>query len=1074
MKKLLIREIKGSLGRFLAIFFIVALGVAFFSGTKVTDIAMIETADQYLKKHQFYDYWMASTIGFDEDTAETFLSEEDVAAVEGNKEVDAIAMDPLEKEEVFAVYELPTRINVPEVISGALPETDTQCVLDGKYYDESCIGKTITISPNNDEDTLDRFSQRSFTVTGIVNSPLYFHYNRGNSSVGDGTVKAFLYVKEDAFDMDFDTAIYVRFQGTEEKQIYSDAYDDYLEEKRDTWETMAKNASKGRFDRIYQDAMDEYKDGKAEFDKEIAKAQKELDDGKKELDDGKKEISDGEKALSEGIRKLDRAQKQINQNRKQYDSGYQKYQDGLKKYKEGKKAFDKGKKILKNKFSEYDAGLKKYQAGLEAYENGLTQYEEGYEQYTAIRDFLPEEERISKDAYFAGLKKTLDDSKTELDSAKTVLDAGKKELDQAKSTVDANEKKLNQSKKTLDASKRQLETAKKQLEDGQKEIDKGREEIKKNRKKLDDAKEKLEKGEKEYQDGLKEFREKKEDGEKELADAKAKIDDLSEPSVYLLDGYSNMGFASFENDSAIVGGVSKVFPVFFLLVAALVIMTTMSRMIDEQRTQLGVMKALGYSDMAVIGKYLAYSGIAAVSGALFGYFSGCYAFPVAIWTAYKMMYELGSIRYIIEPSILVVSMIVAVISSMGVTWLCCCKELKETAASLMRPKAPKPGKRILLERITFLWNRMNFLRKVSFRNLFRYKNRFFMMIIGISGCTALLVTGFGIRDSVTNIAELQFGKVFTYDSSATLKDEQIPEMVEGVEEWLNLSTLSEIAKKGRYEKEISLLTIKDDDSLHGYINLYDENESALPELKDGEAFITEKLADNLDVKIGDTITLRDDERGSGEVKVAGIYQNYFMNYVILRNSTFRKLFHSDATFNTLYINLKENADVYETAASLMKDEAVTAVSNNIDIRNNVSDMMKSMDFIIIVIIVSAAALAFIVIYNLNNINITERVREIATIKVLGFYKNETRQYIFRENIVLTILGAGAGLFLGYLLHRFVMSKIVIDAVSFDVTVHVSSYIIAFILTLVFNWLINLFMSGKLEKIDMAESLKSIE
>ncbi|MCX4379330.1 MAG: ABC transporter permease, partial [Lachnospiraceae bacterium] len=587
-----------------------------------------------------------------------------------------------------------------------------------------------------------------------------------------------------------------------------------------------------------------------------------------------------------------------------------------------------------------------------------------------------------------------------------------------------------------------------------------------------------------YNDSYAEFEEKIAEAEQEIADAEADIANIEKPETYVLNRDTNIGYACFQNDSSIVEGLANVFPVFFFLVAALVCMTTMNRMVEEQRTQIGVLKALGYGEAAIMGKYLFYSGSAALAGCIAGYFLGIHLFPFVIWTAYGMMYQMGSIVYIFDGSTALLCLACALLCSMGTTWISCRHELKEVAADLMRPKAPRAGKRVFLEWLPFIWKRLKFLHKVSVRNIVRYKRRFFMMVIGISGCTALLVTGFGIRDSVVDIADQQFQEIQTYQFGITLKngikDANDPSLTEFTEildtyggSFLPVLETTMDLQTPENLKSIHLIIVENPAQVGEYIDLHTPDKTAISYPKAGEAVICEKLAKRYRIQIGDTIHLFEENGKEVQAVVSGICENYIYNYIYLNAETYQTALGT-FLYKNVYANITKDADIHAIGAAIMKANNITAVSINADMLVRFSSMMSSMNYIVFVVIACAAALAFIVLYNLNNINITERIREIATIKVLGFYRNETAAYVFRENTALTAIGCAVGLLLGKLLHIYVMHKVDIDLMSFDVHVKAVSYLLSILLTFAFTWIVNRIMTGKLENINMAESLKSVD
>jgi len=568
-----------------------------------------------------------------------------------------------------------------------------------------------------------------------------------------------------------------------------------------------------------------------------------------------------------------------------------------------------------------------------------------------------------------------------------------------------------------------------------------------------------------------------------LESVEESITDAAPEGAYVLTRNTNIGYACFESDVDIVNNIAKVFPLFFFMVAALVCITTMNRMVEEQRTQIGTLKALGYSNTSIISKYIFYSGSAAIIGAVSGFIVGTYIFPVVIWEVYRIMYSFNNdMVYVFNTTLAVISLIVALLCSIGATVFSCYHELTSVAAELMRPKAPKNGKRIFLEYVPFIWKRLKFLYKVSIRNVLRYKKRFFMMILGISGCTALLVAGFGIKDSISNLVPKQYGDVHVYDITVTFAlpiDDSLRESLDTeLKDIADLYALtheeSVTLEKNDTIKDLSLIVFEDWNNADSFINLHSLKGAAIDCKEPGTAVITHHTADKLDISVGDTITIKDNDYNSLTVKVSGIAENYIDNYVFVSASTYELLLDKDIEYRNAYVNLKDKNSFDESTARISSIPYVLSASNNQLFINRFDNMISSLDYIVILVIICAAALAFIVLYNLTNINITERIREIATIKVLGFYSHETSAYVFRENIVLTALGALVGLLLGKFLHAFIMYNIDLETVVFEIYVSLRSYLISFLLTFVFSMLVNQFMKLKIKNINMAESLKSIE
>lgn len=1055
----------------MAILLIVALGVGFFSGLKIAHEAMVYTANLYFRDLNLYDYHLLSTIGFDEESVDALAKKEGVAQVEGSKSLDLLVNTADGAEHVMKLISVPEKVNLLQITEGRMPEQADECIVDEHFFRSEQLGETLTVSKTNASDDKKLVTQKTYTIVGLCRSSLYTMYDRGTTSVGNGNVDAFVYVPKAAFDMEYDTDIYVTFQKSDDVTIYSEAYDALMEDKEDNWKTYALEEADSRYNRIYEEAKEEITDADTTLAKESADGAKELEDAKQELSDGRSKLTDGEQQIAKAKKEIARQEQTIADKEKEYKQGLSEYKKNLKSYEAGKKAYEEGLATYNSQYSAYEQQLAEYETGKVAYDKAAKEYEEGLAQYEAGKAYLSEQQRQEQEQKLAAAKLQLDATATALTTAKTQLDAAAQVFASNKATLDATGKKLEKAEKQLKQAKQQFAKAKQQLTDGKEKIQEAKDTITAKEKELEDARQQLADGQQEYDKGRQEYDTKIADARQKITEAKESLQDLEKPEVYVLGRESNTGYANFENDSAIVNGVAKVFPIFFFLVAALVCMTTMTRMVEEQRTQIGVLKALGYSEGTIIGKYITYSGSAAVIGAIVGYFAGTWAFSNVIWVAYKMLYDMGSLHYVWNVGLAAIAMLVALLCSAGTTFVACYQELQEMAAMLMRPKAPKIGKRVLIEKVPAIWNHLKFLDKVSVRNLFRYKKRFFMMIIGVSGCTALLVAGQGVRDSIATIADTQFDTISLYDMVAAGTE---LEPVEGMDSYVQTAQGSaEVTVDGKV-KSVSLLVPKEEKNFDSYMDLHTKNGEKVELPQKQEVVISYKLADSLGLQIGDTILLQNSDLQGGTVTVSGIYQNYFNHYVILGQNTYETLFGKEPEWNAFFVNVKEDAEVDSVSALIMKEKEINSVTVSQDLKEKVSDMMVSMDYVVMLVIACGAMLAFIVIYNLNNINITERIREIATIKVLGFYKEETNSYVFRENLILTLLGSLVGLVIGHYLHSFIMSQIQIDAIAFDVRVSAVSYLISVVLTLLFNQIVNFFMSHKLENIDMAESLKSVE
>ena len=990
MFKSTLREIKGSLGRWAAILAIVALGVGFFSGLKACRTAFLETGNKYLSEHGFFDYQLMSTLGLEDEDVSIISDTDGVDVAEGSYSADVLIYDEDDDSQEITTrfLTISDQINTPSLVAGTMPSKGSECLGDPQYFTEDDIGKTIYISSSNTDDTLDMLAYDSYTITGIADSPLYLNFERGSSSIGDGSVACFVMIPAEGFSSDVYTEIYVRLEDS--VFIFSDEYDQIVQDAEDPLTEALDTASERRYDSIVDDARQEVADAEAELSQhqqDIAQAQSEIASGQQELDENQARIDEGRAAL----------------------------QDGL---------------------TQYEEGLSQYEANLAAFEE---QRDDAYAQLKAYHDsgFLTDEQ-------YAAQKAALDQ---QFASAQAQLDEAKAQLDDSLAQLNSTEAQLDSGQEEIDRGRAQLENARAELAEGQAQLD---------------------------------------DAQAQLDDAEKQIDDIEHPTNYVLTRQANVGYVCFDSDTSIVEGISKIFPIFFFLVAALVCMTTMSRMIEEQRTQIGVLKALGYSSGQILKKYVFYSGSSAIIGGVAGFFAGTYVFTTVIWEVYKMMYEFADVIIVFDWLTGALALAVAILCSVGTTLYSCHQELGEAPAQLIRPKAPSAGKRIFLERIPAFWNRLKFLQKVSIRNVFRYKKRFFMMIVGICGCTALLVAGFGIRDSIKNVVSMQYDEIFHVDYEVTFNHDMsqadqetfLEDNSAYIEDCLFLYTGSVDARMDGQIKSVNLVVCGNDDPISNFIDLHNDD-GQLDYPKAGEGIINSNLAQVLGIEVGDDFTVYDSEMNPLTVRIAGLCDNYVYNYLYINDETYADAW-GDPQINAAYIigtdtGEGQAASTPQEAGSLIAESnGVSSVSVTEDFKTRINNTMQSLDYVVALIIVSAAALAFIVLYNLTNINITERIREIATIKVLGFYPRETSSYVFRENLVLTAIAAIVGIPLGTLLHRFVMDRIQVDLMSFDVHITVLSYILSVAGTFVFAMIVNMTMRHKIDKISMTESLKSVE
>ncbi|HHV08823.1 MAG TPA: FtsX-like permease family protein [Clostridiales bacterium] len=1083
------REIRHTLGRYIAILMIIALGVGFFSGLKVTREAMIRTGDTYIKNSNMYDYRLLSTLGVTKEDAGEISGLEGVQAAEAAVYADFITDYNGHADIILKAHSITEQLNRLNITAGRLPEADNECVVDALAFTEADIGNTIIVSDKNAEDTIESFTYREYTIVGVCNSVNYmYRSDRGTTRLAGGAVAAFVYIPEGGFSFDYYNEIYVTLknnQGLIFSRDYEAAVSSMEQPLTDAIEKRAElryqDIVEGANDKIdeaqgeYDESYGEYLDKKAEADTKLQDAWNTLEDARVKIRENEGKLSDGEKKLEEG--------------REEYNSSLADYNSSKALYEAKKK---ETLHTLETKQQELDNSRTKVTGGLSQIEESgvLEQYNTLTGSQRTLKAALAEVTdtgSLEYRTYEAQLKQveegiarieatgmieqyqSLTESLSQIDIAQTQLNGSR---DMAGSQFAETEKQLASAKAQLDAAKQTIENHRKEIAEGKAALAEAKEEYA-------DGLEEYNETKAETEDSLKEAEDKLADAKEKIEQARADIKELAKPVCYVLDRSKNTGYACFENDSSVVEGIAKVFPFFFFLVAALVCSTTMTRMVDEQRTQIGTLKALGYSNRAIAWRYISYSGSAAILGCILGYAVGTKLFPFAIWQAYKMLYSFAEIRYVFNGVLALLMLLVSLLCSVGATCAASKAELSQMPAALMRPKAPKAGKRIFLEYIPLVWSRVSFLHKVSIRNILRYKKRLFMMVLGTGGCMALLLAGLGLNDSISNIADDQFDTIMMYDYTISFQEAQTEDGMEDfrkdtaglLSECVFVCTDTyEITGKGGTQR-VNVIA-SDDPDITKVIGLH-LNGRTVPFPEDGYVAINDRLAETEGVGIGDTLTLSLNDTQTYQVAIGGIFKNYAYNYMYMSGETYRQVFGKEPSYQTAY-GTTDSDQLYDISARLMKDYGASNVYVTADTREHVTNMMESLNYIVWLVIACAGALAFVVMYNLSNINITERNREIATIKVLGFYPMETYSYVFRENMVITLISTVPGLLAGIYLHRFVMEQIKIEAVSFNIRILPMSYVYALLVTFGLTILVNLILARKIEGIHMAESLKSVE
>ena len=1204
LRKDFIIEIKKTMGRFVSIFFIVALGVAFYSGIRASEPSMRITADQYFDDSELMDLKVMGTMGLTKADIKAIGKVSGIEAVEGGYSKDVLC--PVgDNEKVVHMLSMQKNFNQVSVVEGRLPEKAGECLVDEDFlsYTDLKVGDTVTFHSGDGEALTDSLVTDTYKIVGIGNSPLYISFGRGSSTIGTGEISGFVVVDKASFDMDVYTEAYVKVSGAEEKTAFTDEYNNLSDAAKEAVSAIEEERCAVRKQEIVdeanekladsektvneksqelEDAKKELESGKSKAAEELEKAKQQLTDGEAELADAKQQIADGETQLADAKAQLNDKQAQLSSAEAEYESGKaqldqkeqelaaaeQTYLSNYAKYMPfitaGKAQIAAGRTQIADGKKQLDEGLaplKQLRDGLDGIEDGISQCDSGmaevqkqldgmdsdvYQEYVKI----PEEDRNEEQQAYVNKWENLNAQfadiqaqKTQLEAAKsgllaqagftteadldaqiTSLTAQRDELDKKEAallgqeqTLAAQEEELlsagrqiTDGKSQIAAAISQLDSTKSQITDGKAQIlsawallnekedtlNASKAQLASGEQELADGRSKYEQAAKEAEEQITDGQAKITDGEKQLtdakqqiADAKAEIKKIENPKWYVQTREDALTeYQGYGDNADRMRSIGKVFPVLFFLVAALISLTTMTRMVEEQRVQIGTMKALGYGKAAIAGKYIGYALIATLGGSIFGVLAGEKILPFIIIYAYMILYKhLPAILVPYHMSYALQASVIAVACTLIATIASCYKELAAEPAELMRPAAPKQGKRILLERIGIIWKHLNFTWKSTVRNLIRYKKRFFMTIFGIGGCMALMVVGFGLKDCIYEIVSLQYEKVQFYDAATYMSDDISEENRQQLHDYLDQNAdIKETiearmqktdVKSASGKKTLYLMVPSDDEKIEDFLSFHSRtNKDEVYSLKKDEVILTEKMASLLNVKVGDELTIEDEDRGDQTVTVGAICENYMSHYLYLSPEKYEELYGVPAEYNTIIYSAKDGKDdqIEKIGTKLLSMDGVLNVSYTSSIEGRLDDMLRSLNLVIVVLIISAGMLAFVVLYNLNNINITERQRELATLKVLGFYDGEVASYVYRENILLTIIGSVVGMVLGNLLHRYIILTVEVEEAMFGRQIHWQSYLYSFLFTVAFSLFVNWVMFYKLKKIDMVESLKSVE
>lgn len=1041
------REVKHSFSRFLSILLISALGVAFFAGIRSASPAMLASADATFDSDNLADIRVIGTLGLTDNDVAALLSLEGVQAAEGIYTGDFLC--ETENNTVVAkVTSMTNQVSLVKVKEGRYPEKYNECIADREFLAASGfqIGDTVRLKTGTEAKISDTLADDEFTIVGVGETSYYLNSERGTAAIGDGTADGLLVIPKEAFTAEVYSEIHVTMTGTAQMNCFSKAYDKVLAAVKANIETVESARCEARLAEFRADADKKLNQAKYEF-------QEKKDKALSDLGDAYQTLLTKEAELENGQLQIEQQRQQIEELRALFDSGDQSVENGKEQIAEARATIDdleRQKKAIEDQIAADEAKIAQMQKDLQA-----------------DAPYISDEEYYQRSMEIIRATATVEYYKNQLPAIE-------------KSIADVNER---------------VTTAEQFIADYPAAAAAARVKIAEGEAKLEEAEKEIQDGEIALERAKEDYALAAEDTEAEINAAQEKLDKSEDeinnvklPKWHVLDRTSIQSYATYKNDAQSIAAIGTVFPIIFFLVAALVSLTTMTRMVEEERTQIGTLKALGYKKSAITAKFVWYALLSTLLGSVVGVVLGESLLPIVIIRTYRTVY-MHLTQTVVQPHILnaVVATVLALLATVGGAVAASARVLSENPAALMRPEAPKIGKRTFVEDIDFIWMRLNFAQKAACRNLFRYKKRLFMTILGVAGCMALLLAGFGIRDSVEMLPEKQFNRVFSYQGTVgadtSLSRAERRQLlskvasVEGVTEYLQTKSIVTYAETEKGDTSAYLIVPQDTVKLGEYVHL---REARFPHddvaLTDDGILITEKFAKALGVSAGDMITIKEDETAEpvGDVRVAGVVENYLSSYIYMTPNIYKALYGETASLNAALIKVDPSADTNAVAEDLLDINGVTSVSMNATTQAQVNSMLGNLNVIIAVMILAAGLLAFIVLYNLNNINITERRRELATLKVLGFYPGELAAYVYRENVILTLFGTVLGMGLGFVLHWFVMQTVETETVMFGAEMRFTSYLFAILLTIVFAVLVNALMYFRMKKIDMIESLKSVE
>ncbi len=1067
------KEIKKSYKRFISILLMALLGVGFFAGLRASSPDMIDSIDIYYKNQNVYDIEVMSTLGLTNSDIEALSNIENVENVYGTYSRDGLIKT--NDKEIVSKILCVDDVNKPVLVEGSMPENIDECVVEKDFLEGTGkkIGDSIDIEPEKteqtgttDEEGTEYLKNKTLKIVGVVESPLYISRERGSTKLGTGVIDYYIYVNRENINSEVYTEIYITLKNAEKYQTGSNKYEDYVEETKEKIEEIKEERENARYQELIDEANAEIAKAEEEFNTEKQKGEAELQDAENKINEGKTQIESGEAQITSNERtanqKFENAESQI-------ESAKTEVAKNALRLNNEKIEAEKGFEEAENQKAGLQSTLENINNAIKIADNSIAEKQAQLETADTEEEINAINQEIAK---LQATKQVYETNKQSIEAGITEIDnqiaSGRQELQNAEAQINSARAEIQNQEATLERTKNntyaQIANAKKELEASKQEI---------------------ENAEVELENARAEFNTKIQEAEGKLIDAREKVSEIEKAKWYILDRQQNAGYSSYIQDTESIENLSVVFPIVFFAIAALVSLTSMTRMVEEERQEIGTLKALGYNKFHIMLKYLVYSSLACIIGGIIGMNIGFQLLPRIIWDMYEMMYTLPEFIVSFNHQYSSIGLGLIYICIVGATLYTILKEVKETPATLLRPKAPKYGKRVLLERVTFIWKRLKFSHKVTVRNIFRYKKRFLMTIIGIMGCTSLILAGFGIKDSISSILPNQYEDICHYDMLVSLKTALTTEQKDNYVEELKqkediqevVETFMESGTAGKDNREtVQIVVPSDNKEIDKMIKLRDVKTKEPFTLSEEGIIITDKLAELINAKVGDMVKVTTADDVEKEIKVVGITENYISHYVYMSKELYQQVFGETYSTNVLLIqdnNLNEEQEKAIMQEMVAKNE-VSTVTLTTTTMKTLDDTMNSLNYVVVVLIISAGLLAFVVLYNLSNINIGERIRELATIKVLGFYDREVYDYVTRETLILTIIGILLGLVGGYFLNFYILGTCEINILRFEKVIYPISYVYAAAITIVFSIIVNIVTYFTLKKIDMIGSLKSVE